>query len=134
MMKFPTLAPTLAFATLLLAGAAHAQTTPPPPIANSPQAAAQDQQQGGQPVIDIVGGISAPMPIALSEERSQAQSGFRAAVLSSRPMPKLVIIDVLIRCRSISWNQQAGSPTKASVLRMVFRWRSGVITRRQVPA
>ncbi|MHA6719222.1 Tol-Pal system beta propeller repeat protein TolB [Sphingomonas sp. RS6] len=64
-MKFPTSAPTLAFATLLLAGAAHAQTTPPPPIANSPQAAAQDQQQGGQPVIDIVGGISAPMPIAI---------------------------------------------------------------------
>jgi TolB protein len=64
-MKFPT----LALATLCLASTAHAQTTPPPPIANSPQAqaqAAQAAQQGaGQPVIDIVGGISAPMPIAI---------------------------------------------------------------------
>ncbi|MDT9121383.1 hypothetical protein RSW84_28460, partial [Escherichia coli] len=55
-----------ALATLCLAGAAHAQTGSPPPIVNSPQAAAQAQGQGqDQPVIDIVGGISAPMPIAI---------------------------------------------------------------------
>lgn len=57
-----------ALATVCLASAAHAQTTPPPPIANSPQAEAQaqaGQQAGAQPVIDIVGGISAPMPIAI---------------------------------------------------------------------
>ncbi|WP_294251666.1 Tol-Pal system beta propeller repeat protein TolB [uncultured Sphingomonas sp.] len=59
----------VALATVCLATAAHAQTTPPPPIANSPEAQSQAaqpaQQGGGQPVIDIVGGISAPMPIAI---------------------------------------------------------------------
>ena len=61
---------TIALATLCLAGTAQAQTTSsPPPIANSPEAQAQvaqpAQQGASQPVIDIVGGISAPMPIAI---------------------------------------------------------------------
>ncbi|RZA25100.1 MAG: Tol-Pal system protein TolB, partial [Proteobacteria bacterium] len=49
---------TLAIAVSFASSAAYAQVTPPP-ISVPPQVAEED------PVIDVVGGISAPMPIAI---------------------------------------------------------------------
>jgi TolB protein len=60
MMKFGY----LALAAICIAGVAHAQDAPQPA---APPAGAQATPPAGQdePVIDIVGGISAPMPIAI---------------------------------------------------------------------
>ncbi|WP_213980215.1 Tol-Pal system beta propeller repeat protein TolB [Sphingomonas sp. dw_22] len=52
---------TLAFA-LMASGAAHAQQVPAPPVVAGQQTPADQDQDA---VIDVIGGISAPMPIAI---------------------------------------------------------------------
>ena len=63
----------LVFAALLSCStvAVAQQAAPPPPASSSPAAPAQADQSGGL-VVDVTGGISAPMPIAIPPMPTQA--------------------------------------------------------------